>query len=347
MSRPAIDPRRLVVPAALAIGASAFLISVVASDLPGLSHTVGAALVGVVAGVVAFLLLRLVLLRMVEQRIRGLVKVVQGLRGAADPVAVPARTDDALGRVEGEVAEWARARRSEISELRERERFRREFIGNLAHELKTPIFNIQGYILTLLDGGLEDPKVNRDFLTRASRGVERLTKIVEDLDLITRLEGGVMDLREQPLPLRVLVEEAAREVETGAREKNITLVVRVPEDLVVLGDRDRLVQVFVNLFVNAVNYGRPNGHCTVSVEDMLEHVLVEVSDDGIGIAEEHLPRLFERFYRVGTSRARNEGGSGLGLAIVKHIVEAHGQTITARSTEGRGSTFAFTLRRSR
>ncbi|MBV6406043.1 MAG: sensor histidine kinase [Flavobacteriales bacterium] len=347
MSRPALDPQRLVAPAALAIGAAAFLVCMLAMDVRGLSHAGKAALVGATSGAAAFLVLRFVLLRLVQDRIRGILKVVQGLRGAADPVVVPARTDDALGRVEGEVAEWARARRSEITELRERERFRREFIGNLAHELKTPIFNIQGYILTLLDGGLEDPKVNRDFLTRAGHGVDRLIKIVEDLDLITRLESGVMDLREQPHALRGLVEEAAREVELAARDKGIALVDRVPEGLVVHGDRDRLVQVFVNLFVNAVSYGRRDGHCTVSVEDMGEHVLVEVSDDGIGIGEEHLPRLFERFYRVGTSRARNEGGSGLGLAIVKHIVEAHGQTITVRSTEGRGSTFAFTLRKSR
>lgn len=284
--------------------------------------------------------------RFIQERIRLIYKTVQGLRARTDAEQVDLDSD-VLGRVDREMADWASARRSEIRELKEREKFRREFIGNLAHELKTPIFNIQGYILTLLEGGLEDEKVNRDFLTRASHGVDRLIKIVEDLDLISRLESGVMELEERRHDLHQLVEDAMESTELIAREKGITLRDQVPEGCLVMADRDRLLQVFSNLFVNAINYGREGGHCTISIEDMDDQVLVEVSDDGIGISDEHLPRLFERFYRVGKSRSRNEGGSGLGLAIVKHIIDAHHQTITVKSTEGEGTTFAFTLRKAR
>ncbi len=343
----AITPRQLILLAALVIGIIAASCAFLAARWSPQGPAVQAALVGVGSFIAAFLLLGIGLRRFIQDRIRGIYKTVQGLRGAGDSAPSIDLGDDALGRVEGEVEEWASARGSEIRELKEREKFRREFIGNLAHELKTPIFNIQGYILTLLEGGLEDEKVNRDFLTRASHGVDRLTKIVEDLDMITKLESGVMDLRMEAIALRELVVEAMEEVELQARDKRIRLVNEVPEDLAVLGDRDRLVQVFVNLFVNGVNYGREGGHCTVSIDDLDDRVLVEVSDDGIGISEEHLPRLFERFYRVGKSRSRNEGGSGLGLAIVKHIVDAHGQSITVKSEEGRGSTFALTLRKAR
>jgi two-component system phosphate regulon sensor histidine kinase PhoR len=250
---------------------------------------------------------------------------------------------DVIERVNTEVREWASERRTEIKELEEREKFRREFIGNLAHELKTPIFNIQGYILTLLEGGLEDDKVNRDFLNRASNGVDRLMKIVEDLDLITKLESGVMDLRVVRTDLHALVDEAIRELEMQARERGVTLRNEVLEDTVVMADKGRLVQVCTNLLNNAINYGRPSGTCIVRSYPLGDQVLVEVMDDGIGISEEHQPRLFERFYRVGKSRARNEGGSGLGLAIVKHIIEAHAQTISVKSREEEGTTFSFTL----
>ncbi len=283
--------------------------------------------------------------RFIHSRIKVLYRTVHELRRARKE---PARLDmegDVLGKVNVEVNEWATARRAEISELKEREKFRREFIGNLAHELKTPIFNIQGYILTLLEGGLEDEKVNRDFLNRASSGVDRLMKIVEDLDLITKLESGVMDLRIARMDLHGLVKETMEGFDLLAREKGMTLRNELVTPTLVIADRDRLSQVFTNLLSNAINYGRVGGRCTVKSYPLGEQILVEVSDDGIGISEEHLPRLFERFYRVGKSRSRNEGGSGLGLAIVKHIIDVHGQTITVKSVEGEGSTFSFTLKK--
>ena len=250
---------------------------------------------------------------------------------------------DALKMAEADVSAWASERHTEITELKEREQFRREFIGNLAHELRTPIFNVQGYILTLLEGGLEDPKVNRVFLDRASNGTDRLIRIVEDLDMITQLESGVMSMTVEPLDLNIPLNEMITSLEMTAREKRFTLINGLEEHVMVQADRGRLAQVYSNLFVNAISYGEAGGVCTVRSFDLGDHVLVEVTDDGIGIAEEHLPRLFERFYRVTSSRARNEGGSGLGLAIVKHIIEALGGTIAVKSAVGKGTTFSITL----
>jgi two-component system phosphate regulon sensor histidine kinase PhoR len=281
--------------------------------------------------------------RFIHTRIKALYRTVHDLRRQRLGGPVKEGRGDILDAVNAEVAAWATERRTEIRELHEREKFRREFIGNLAHELKTPIFNIQGYILTLLEGGLEDEKVNRDFLERASKGVDRLTKIVEDLDLITKLESGVMDLRMTRMDLRELVADTLRAVEISAREKGVRLVNELPSPTWVRADQHRMAQVFTNLIGNAINYGRPGGKCVVRSYVLGDQVVVEVADDGIGISEEHLPRLFERFYRVGKSRARNEGGSGLGLAIVKHIIEAHGQGITVKSTEGEGTVFSFTV----
>lgn len=289
--------------------------------------------------------------RFINNRIKLIYRTVHELRsklpaaGAAQEPAAP--EGDLLLKVNADVEAWAREKRQEITSLREREKFRREFIGNLAHELKTPIFNIQGYILTLLEGGLEDEKVNRDFLNRASNGVDRMIKIVEDLDMITKLESGVIDLKLGRTDLHQVVADIVRSFEMHANEKGIRIINRVPQGTQVSADRDRLAQVFVNLFSNALAYGKPGGTCEVKVLEMDDQVVVEVADDGIGVSQEHLPRLFERFYRVGKSRARNEGGSGLGLAIVKHIIDAHGQTISVSSREGEGTTFSFTLRKLR
>jgi two-component system phosphate regulon sensor histidine kinase PhoR len=283
--------------------------------------------------------------RFINSRIKVLYRTVHDLKRTRKDRERLDPKGDVIGQVNAEVSAWSTERMTEIKELREREKFRREFIGNLAHELKTPIFNIQGYILTLLEGGLEDDNVNRDFLNRASNGVDRLMKLVEDLDLITKLESGVMDLRIARMDLSELVADTIENLEIPSKEKNVMLVNELGPIVTVLADRNRLTQVFTNLFNNAINYGTEGGTCTVRSYPLDDQVLVEVSDNGIGISKEHLPRLFERFYRVGKSRARNEGGSGLGLAIVKHIVEAHGGTITVKSTEGEGTTFSFTLKR--
>ena len=283
--------------------------------------------------------------RFVQERVDLIHRTMHEVRGGR--AGAVKRGSDDLRTVDAEVSEWVDEKRSEISELRERERFRREFIGNLAHELRTPIFSIQGYILTLLEGGLEDPKVNRNFLQRASNGTDRMIRIVEDLDLITQLEGGVIGIAAKRMDLKKLVAEMIDDLRIRAAERQVVLRNGIEEELWVMADRDRLAQVFSNLFNNAIHYGHTGGSCAVLAFDIGDQVLVEVVDDGPGIAAEHLPRLFERFYRVGKSRARNEGGSGLGLAIVKHIVEGHGGTISVKSVEGQGTTFDLTLPKAR
>lgn len=302
---------------------------------------------GVLTTVVTFFVVSFGIRRFINDRINLIYRTVHDLRTRRSDEPPLDMKDDVLGRVNLEVLDWAKARRSEIKELKERERFRREFIGNVAHELKTPIFNIQGYILTLLEGGLEDEKVNRDFLERASRGVDRLTKIVEDLDMISRLESGVMVMHIKRIDLSEVVAETFEEVRLQARERGVKLKSGLEGPQWVMGDKDRLVQVFTNLLVNAINYGREGGFAEVRCFSMDDRMVVEVVDDGIGIAQEHLPRLFERFYRIGASRSRHEGGSGLGLAIVKHIMDAHGQTIVVSSEQGKGTTFTLTLQKAK
>lgn len=340
-----ISTKQVALLVALVVAIAAILISTVISAGwlpagPWWPTLLGLVLFGITYGAVLF-----GVERFVHSRIKALYRTVHDLRRGDPDVVRPDLKGDVLGQVNAEVRAWASERRSEIAELEAREQFRREFIGNLAHELKTPIFNIQGYILTLLEGGLEDQRVNRDFLNRASNGVDRLMQLVEDLDMITKLESGVMELRESELDLHELVKEVMESMEMKAGERGIRLVNMVAMGTMVHGDRARLGQVLTNLLNNAIVYGRESGSCTVRTYALGEQQVVEVTDDGIGIAKEHLPRLFERFYRVGKSRARNEGGSGLGLAIVKHIIEAHRQTITVKSTEGSGSTFSFTLQR--
>ncbi len=304
-----------------------------------------AILVGGPTGFLVFLLSHYLIRRFVQARVDLIHRTIHDTQKGGPLSAV--KGEDPLGAVGEEVGAWAAEKRTEITELKERERYRREFIGNLAHEMRTPIFSIQGYILTLLEGGLEDPKVNRDFLGRASNGVDRLIRIVEDLDVISQLESGVMTMDITRMDLNGSVREAIEALEMKAAEKRIALKNELDMEVMVSADHDRLLQLFSNLFNNAINYGHEGGHCTVRSFDLGDRVLVEVADDGIGIADEHLSRLFERFYRVGKSRSRNEGGSGLGLAIVKHIVEAHHGTIGAKSAEGQGTTFSFTLPKAR
>jgi two-component system phosphate regulon sensor histidine kinase PhoR len=257
-------------------------------------------------------------------------------------------TDDVIANAEKETELWTEERNKEIEKLKEQEEFRREFLGNLAHELKTPVFSIQGYILTLLDGGLEDETVNRNFLERASKATDRMVNILEDLDEITKLEVDALRLQIRPFDINELVQEVFDAVEFRAGEKNMKLSFgKDYGGIFVDGDRSKIAQVLTNLINNSIFYGNENGKTQVRFYIVDDIVTIEVSDDGPGIDEKHLPRLFERFYRVEKSRNRNEGGSGLGLAICRHIIESHGQTISVRSTVGIGSTFAFSLDKSK
>ncbi len=255
---------------------------------------------------------------------------------------------DIISEVNTEVIQWAQEQEKEIEYLRNLENYRKEFVGNVSHELKTPIFNIQGYVLTLLDGGLEDPTINRNYLQRAEASIERMINIVQDLESITQFESGQLILDIERIDVVKLANEVMQALEFKAKKKGIKLVMKEEYDpTYVMADADRIKQLITNLMENSIKYGKPNGRTKVSIFDMDENILVEVTDDGIGIEEKHLTRLFERFYRVDKSRSREAGGTGLGLSIVKHIIEAHSQTITVRSTPGVGSTFAFTLKKAK
>ncbi len=246
-----------------------------------------------------------------------------------------------------EVDDWAKTKNTEIAQLKANAKFRQEFIGNVSHELKTPIFNIQGYILTLLEGGLEDHKINTQFLQKAEKSVERMIQIVQDLEYITRIESGELELDYRSFDLVQLVEEVFELHELGAREADIQLLLKRESDrpVMVYADRKRIMVVLSNLVVNGIDYGRRGGWVKVDFMDMEKHLLVEVADNGISIAEADQKRIFERFYRVDRSRSRKQGGTGLGLAIVKHFVEAHGHAINIRSEKGVGTAFSFAINR--
>lgn len=254
---------------------------------------------------------------------------------------------DPLAAVSNDVLQWVKKNQKEVNDLKELESFRKEFLGNVSHELKTPIQSIQGYIHTLLDGALEDEKVNRLFLTKASNSTQRLIELVNELTSINVLQGNHVPLEIEKFDIKKLTEQVFELVESKAQDQQITLDFKkdVSKQVMVEGDRAKIHQVLINLMVNAIKYGKPGGHVHVGFYDMDKNVLIEVSDDGHGIAEEHLPRLFERFYRTDKGRSRDKGGTGLGLAIVKHIVEAHNQIINVRSSIDVGSTFGFTLKR--
>lgn len=250
-----------------------------------------------------------------------------------------------IHEVEREVAEWAVKQQAEIDKYKSWAEYRRNFLGDISHELKTPIFNIQGYLESLLDGGLEDETVNQIFLQKALKNLERLQTIIHDLETISRLESGEILLEMQAFDIKELTREVFEEIEIKAAERNISLEFKdgASHSFRVKADREKVRQVLINLVHNSVKYGIPNGRTKVGYYDMDRHILIEVADNGIGIPREHIDHVFDRFFRVDKSRSRAQGGSGLGLSIVKHIIKAHQQTITVRSKPSLGSTFGFTL----
>lgn len=307
-------------------------------------------LVGVLAiMVVSFVLVRYSVEYFIYNKVKIIFKNIHDLKVGSDLDEDEIARSTDLDKVSREVAEWAEQRQAEIQELQERETFRREFIGNISHELKTPIFNIQGYLLTLLDGALDDPDINRKYLKRANKSVDRMITIIEDLEVISNLEAKRVQLHLTNFDLTELVKEVFEFLEEQAKKKKIDLKIKKENEkaIRVEADRSKIEQVLVNLISNAIKYGRRNGVVEVKFFDMHDQVLTEVSDDGIGIPEQDIPRIFERFYRVDKSRSREAGGTGLGLSIVKHIMEAHKGAIHARSSEDAGSTFSFTLKKAK
>jgi len=260
----------------------------------------------------------------------------------------PITTD--MATLTREVKKFATEKKIEIETLKEREEYRREFLGNVSHELKTPLFTVQGYLLTLLDGAMNDKNIRKKYLQRAEKGVERLIYIVQDLDMITKLETGTVSLSVSEFNIVEVVQAVFDLLEMKAEQKNIILTFdnKYVRPIMVAGDREKIQQVVMNLVVNAIKYGRQDGSVEVGLEDLTENkIIVRVTDDGEGIEKQHIPRLFERFYRVDKSGGREEGGSGLGLSIVKHIIEAHDEAIFVESTPGKGSEFSFTLEKAK
>lgn len=297
------------------------------------------------AGLTAFIVFYLLIKRFIHERLKILYRSIRkGKLGGGESFEMTMK-EDVIGKAEQETKVWADERQTEIVQLKEQDKFRREFLGNLAHELKTPVFSIQGYVLTLLEGGLEDDKVNRVFLERAAKAIDRMTHILEDLDELTKLEVNELKLELRPFDIRDLAKEVMDSLEMKASEKSIALRFskEFTQPLIVKADRGKIAQVLTNLIGNSISYGNEGGETNVRFYDVDDLVTVEISDNGLGIDPKHISRLFERFYRVEQSRNRNEGGSGLGLAIVKHILDSHGQTISVRSTVGIGSTFTFSL----
>ena len=260
----------------------------------------------------------------------------------------PITTD--MATLTQEIDKYAKDKKLEIETLKVREEYRKEFLGNISHELKTPLFTVQGYISTLMEGGINDEKIRGKYLERAEKGVERLIYIVKDLDMITKLEVGDLSLNMESFDIVELVENVFDLLEMKAAKKKITLMFDIDynEPIYVYADKERIQQVVSNLIVNSIKYGRTKGTTEVSIENLIKNkVIVRVTDNGEGISKANLPRLFERFFRVDKSGSRKEGGSGLGLSIVKHIIEAHNEKIYVESELGVGSEFSFTLEKAK
>lgn len=251
-----------------------------------------------------------------------------------------------IDEVREDVEQWAEQRSAEIELLKKNEAYRKEFLQNLAHEFKTPIFAIQGYVDTLLNGAIDNPDVRIRFLENAAKNVDRMVNLVEDLDEISRLESGQQPLYKENFVMQDMIRETfeSLSIKTGAKNIKCSIKKGCESPITVFADKEKIRQVVINLLSNATKYGKQDGSIVASIyKTDGRHVLIELSDDGIGISEEHLPRIFERFYRTDRGRSRDVGGTGLGLAICKHIIEAHGQTMHVRSKLDVGTTIGFTL----
>jgi len=295
---------------------------------------------------IVFYMIQFAINTFIIEKIRPLYKIVNFIphqRGEAKIKFIPGFVE--LAQVEQDVEKWAQNQIQEIERLKELERYRKDFVGNVSHELKTPIFNIQGYILTLLEGGMEDPNINKLYLARAEKSIDRMISIVEDLESINKLETGELKPIFTVFDIVKIVEDVLEMEQRLSRERQISLLLNYRPDkpLMVKADKKRIIEVLTNLIVNAIKYGKMNGFVKVGFYDFDDKIMVEVSDNGIGIDKKDLPRVFERFFRVDKSRSREQGGTGLGLSIVKHIIEAHNQNINVQSIINEGTTFTFTL----
>ncbi len=325
---------------------SAFLTGLL---IPGDSRWLWIGIIFIIVFASVFIAARSMIMKYYHGKLRVLHNTISNrITGAGSNIARKVPDEHLQNEIMRMMNELDSIDKEEIVHLKELETYRKEFLGNVSHELKTPIFTIQGYVHTLLDGGIEDQEINQLYLQKASKSIDRLISIVDDLESISRLEGGGLILESRTFDCNELIREVIESLELRARESNITLSSVTPhvEQHYVYADKERIRQVLTNLLVNSIKYGKKGGQTKVKIEDQGEFITVDVEDDGIGVDRHHLGRLFERFYRVDKSRSREQGGTGLGLAIVKHIIEAHGQKITVDSTPGIGTRFTFTLKKS-
>ena len=294
---------------------------------------------------VTFFAVRYFFRRFVEKKINPIFKTIHDITLSQKELRRKIDSEDIATDLDREVKVWARNQTEEIKKLKQMEKYRKDFLGNVSHEMKTPIFNVQGYVLTLLDGGMDDPQINKLYLERTERSINRLISIVDDLESISRLESGEFKLHIEKFNIIKLVEDIFEAQDMNQKKYGIKLGFdsNYSKPIWVNADKRRITEVLGNLIGNSIKYGKKNGKTTVSFVDTGDSILVDVSDNGIGIAEEDLPRIFERFYRVDKSRSRDSGGTGLGLSIVKHIIQAHNQTINVRSKLGKGTSFIFSL----
>ncbi|MDD4107202.1 MAG: ATP-binding protein [Prolixibacteraceae bacterium] len=294
----------------------------------------------------SFFYVNYVINKFISDKIRPVYKTIKDLPLSGKKMKEKSSdSTNLLSNVKFEVEEWAKTQLKEIERLKDMERYRKEFVGNVSHELKTPIFNIQGYILTLLEGGIDDPKINMLYLKRTEKSVDRMISIVEDLESITKLESGELKLNMVNFDIVKTVKDVMEMEQWQADERGISLEIinKSQKPVYVRADKNRILEVLTNLIVNGIKYGKKNGYVHVAFYDLEDNIMIEVTDNGIGIEKKFLHRIFERFFRVDKSRSREQGGTGLGLSIVKHIIEAHNQSINVRSVIDQGTTFNFTL----
>ncbi|NQY09445.1 MAG: sensor histidine kinase [Flavobacteriales bacterium] len=277
----------------------------------------------------------------IESKINRIYKLIYNPTATNQHSNEPANLEEA----EKDAENWVKHKEEESQHLNRLEQYRKEFLANVSHELRTPIFNIQGYLETLIDGGFDDGEISREYVYKAAKNTDRLSAIIDDLATISLIESGIMSLEFSKFNLHDLIIDVMESLEIKATAAEIVLKFdeKTNHGYMVESDLERIRQVLINLIFNSIKYGRTGGSSTISCYEVGNKILIEIADNGIGIEQEHLPRLFERFYRADTNRSREIGGTGLGLAIVKHILETHEQTINVRSTIGKGSTFSFTL----
>mgnify|MGYP006218019029 FL=1 len=298
-----------------------------------LSISVESVLISFIIFGLSFLILQLRVRKLFFERIR---QIYEDLEFETDSLIKTSPIDSDMNSFSRDLEEFVKLKRTEIETLKKEGIYRKEFVGNVAHELKTPLFSVQGYISNLLDGAMDDKELLKKYLKRAEKSVDRLTFIIKDLDLITQLESSTLKLKVTSFDIIKLTEEIIEELEISASKRNIKIIFNKNYDkqILVEADKNRIEQVITNLVSNSINYGSEKGTTEISFESNVEKIIVKVNDNGEGITEENMPRLFQRFFRVDVSRSRSQGGSGLGLAIVKHIIDAHNENIYVQSTVG-------------